>query len=79
MTSFDENAARSLEQAVIVEAILTVKSEFSTIDIFDVLRENGQAKNVTLDKVADYLEYFHQKGELEIVNPTPPKIYRKLI
>jgi hypothetical protein len=82
--SFDEEKfERDMEKTghilAIREAFLKMEGEFTSMDIYRFINKNELAEKVPIDNIVDALERFQEKGELKVVNDTPPKKYRRTI
>jgi len=77
--NFDQNLQKTKEILAISEAFLVIEGEFNCIDIFDYISKQEFAKQIPIDNIADALEEFRKKGELQIVKETPPRRYRRIV
>ncbi len=76
---FEHDAEKTVHMLAIREAFLKIEGVFDCMDIYKLIKKEDLVEQIPVDRIADALERFTIKGELEVVKQTPPKKYRRII
>jgi len=76
---FERDMGKTQEMLAIREAFLKMEGIFDCVDIFNYINKQELTEGIPIDNIADALDKFHEKGELEIVKEEPPRKYKRTV